>query len=237
MHLNKFLAYAGVCSRRKAVELIKTNRVTVNGGTISSPAFLVPERAKVAIDGEGVSCQQKTYIMLYKPRGYVTTVSDESGRRTVVDLLSGKIRQRVYPIGRLDYDTSGLLLLTNDGSFAQQVAHPRSKVAKKYRVMLDKPLLKQDFEKIKAGIWLPDGKVVVDDISYLPSKHKYTQVAIVLHAGKNRVIRRLFEHLSYGVRGLERVAINSLTLSGLSVGQWRHLTKQDMACVIKDYHP
>jgi 23S rRNA pseudouridine2605 synthase len=228
MHLNKYLAHAGVCSRRKAVELIQTERVTVNGTIVAQPAFQVPENAKVAIDGEGIKCHEKVYIMMNKPRGYLTTVSDERSRRTVIDLLSNKIRNRVYPVGRLDQDTSGLLLLTNDGQFAQHIAHPRNNIAKEYRVVLNRPLLKPDFEAIKAGVWLMDGKVKVDHIAYMSTKHKYTQLLVTLHSGKNRIVRRLFEHFSYEVILLERVAINTLGLDRLPVGHWRPLTPHEV---------
>jgi len=228
MQLNKFLAHAGVCSRRKAVELIETGRVVVNGAVIDQPGFRVPEKARVAVDGEGIRCQEKMYIMLNKPRGYITTLSDQYNRKTVMDLLAAKLRRNVYPVGRLDQDSTGLLLFTNDGSFAQQIAHPSKSVAKQYHVALDKPITAHDLEAIKAGVHLSDGLIKVDHIAYLPIKPKYTQVTLTIHSGKNRIVRRLFEHLSYKVIRLDRVAIGPLALDSLPIGKWRYISENEL---------
>ncbi len=232
MQLNKFLAHAGICSRRKAVDLIRSQRVTVNGIVASHPGFRVSDTAKVAIDGEGIGREEKIYIALHKPRGYVTTNDDERNRKVVSDLISGKAKRRLYPVGRLDKDTSGLLLMTNDGNFSASIAHPRNNVSKKYRIIVDRPFLQQDLEQVRQGVRLSDGMLRVDQIEYEKSKRRYTHLLVTLHSGKNRILRRLMEHFSYKIIVLERIAIGSVGIGDLAVGKWRYMTSEEISYFI-----
>ncbi len=230
MQLNKYIAQAGICSRRKAVELIKQGVVTVNGQKVTEPGYQVKSADIVRVRGKKVARQKLMYILMNKPKDYVTTVSDERGRRTVIDLLSGQIKERVYPVGRLDRSTTGLLLLTNDGELAEKLAHPRYEVKKVYHVLLDKPLVYADMQKIKAGVRLSDGLVRVDMISYAPGKYK-NHLRVTLHSGKYRIVRRMFEHFDYDVIQLDRVRYAGLTKKGLRVGMWRYLTAYEIRTV------
>lgn len=224
MQLNKYLAHAGVCSRRKAVDLIKAGKVMVNNKVITEPGHVVNPDDVVKVGGKKIKQEHKLYILLNKPKNCITTVSDEKGRRTVIDILKPMIKQRVYPIGRLDYDTTGVLLLTNDGLLAQKLSHPRYEVQKEYLVVLDLPLQAVDAQKIKAGVMLPDGKVKVDNFSFVKNKQR-KQVRVALHSGRYRVIRRLFKKLGYNVTSLDRIRFAGLTKRGVPIGKWRFLTK------------
>lgn len=226
--LSKYLAQSGFCSRRNAVELIKQLKVSVNGVTITEPGYKLPERAIVKVGNKVIRPPEKLYILLNKPKGYVTTVSDEFGRKTVMDLLYDAPKVRLYPVGRLDQDTTGLLLLTNDGELAQKLAHPRYEVQKTYIATLDKPFESEDLFKVQEGITLKDGKVDVDIIEYI---HHRTpeKIKITLHSGKNRVVRRIFAQLGYHVLKLDRVEYAGLTKKGLPLSRWRYLTKQELA--------
>lgn len=228
MQLNKYLAHAGITSRRKAVDLIKMGHVSVNGITIKNPSFRVSEDDEVRIDDKIIKYEKKIYILLNKPRGYVTTVSDEAGRPTVIDLIKSKIKERLYPVGRLDQDTTGLLVLTNDGMLAHRLAHPRYEVEKKYYAVLDRPLNVEDSAKIKEGVYLRDGIVRIDKLGFVPHKHR-NHLFVTLHSGKNRVIRRLFQALSYSVVKLDRISYAGLTKQGLRVGAWRFLTSKEVS--------
>lgn len=232
MHLNKFIAHAGICSRRKAVELIKDGYVKVNGKTVTNPAYLVVESDQVKVKGKLISREEKIYILLNKPTGYVTTVSDEKNRKTVLDLLGKEITERVYPVGRLDINTTGLVLLTNDGELAQKLSHPKYEVKKIYHVTLNKAFNEKDRAQIQAGVTLRDGKVAVDAIS-LPFGPKKNQVKITIHSGKYRIIRRLFEHLGYFVKKLDRIAYAGIEKGILPIGAWRYLSKTDIKKLIK----
>lgn len=223
MKLNHYLASAGVCSRRNAAELVKEGLITVNGAVVREPWFEVGEHQKVAYNGKPVACVQKIYVLLNKPKGYVTTVSDELGRNTVVDLLYPDIKERMFPVGRLDRLTTGLLVLTNDGNLAQQLAHPRYGVQKVYEVSLDKPLEEREFKKIERGMVLDGKRVVVDMIKYVSPRSK-SLVRLTIHSGRNRVIRRIFERLGFEVKALDRVSFGFLSKRGLPVGRWRYLT-------------
>lgn len=226
MQLNKFLAHAGIASRRAAVELIKKGSVSVNGTIIKDPGHRVIEGDLVKVHGKPVMAQELKYIMLNKPAGFVTTASDELGRNTVLDLIKG-IKERLYPIGRLDKNTTGLLLLTNDGDLAGKLSHPSSDITKVYHVTVHKTFTEEDRERLLAGVRLADGKVKADRVSHALGTKK-DQLRITLHSGKNRVIRRLFEALGYEVKKLDRVQYAFLPKKGLSAGCWRKLTRKEV---------
>lgn len=226
MQLNKYLAHAGVCSRRNAVELIKKGSVVINGSIIKEPGHVVTQHDVVTVRGKRVIPEKLVYIMLNKPKGYITAASDPTGKQTVLDLIGKQVAQRVYPVGRLDQTTTGLLLLTNDGALAQRLAHPRYEVQKEYIVTLDRSLDERDYKQIMRGVRLKDGLVKIDKVfSHEGGK---SQVRIVLHSGKYRVVRRLFEQLNYRVKALDRTKYAGLTKRGLPLGYWRNLTKGDV---------
>ena len=184
MVLSKYLAHSGVSSRRKAAELIKQGDVSVNGRMMDDPGYRVNPNDRIQVNNSSVKHEEKVYILMNKPRDYVTTVSDEKGRKTVLDLLKGAIRARLYPVGRLDRNTTGLLLLTNDGELAQRLSHPSHEVQKVYQVTLDNELADSDYQKIAQGLMLEDGRIKVDDISFVPGASNV--VTIKLHSGKKR---------------------------------------------------
>lgn len=228
MRLNAYVAAAGVCSRRKAVELVKGGLITVNGNIHNDPSYVVQSHDDIRLQGRRLKLQNAyVYIMLNKPKGYVTTTADERGRRTVLDLLGKKQTERIYPIGRLDRDTTGLLLLTNDGPLAHALMHPRRCIHKEYRVYLDKNLEDVHLAAIKKGVYLFDGRITVDEIK-LPKQQDRRTVLLTIHSGKKRIIRRLFYSLGYEVKQLERVAYAGLTLRGLESGAWRYLTATEI---------
>ncbi|MCL5874918.1 MAG: rRNA pseudouridine synthase [Candidatus Dependentiae bacterium] len=231
--LSKFIAQAGFCSRRKAVELIESGKVTVNGKKIINPAERINDSDTVKAGSKVIRNEQKVYILLNKPKGYVTTVADEHGRHTVMDLLADAPKVRLYPVGRLDRDTTGLLILTNDGELTQSLAHPSHNIKKIYIVTLDKPLQPEHLGMIKAGIRLKDGLVPVDALEYIHPKSP-EKVKITIHSGKYRVIRRLFGHLEYHVHALDRVFYAHLSKKGLPLGRWRFLTKQEVLLLKKN---
>ncbi len=232
MQLNKFLAHAGVCSRRNAVELIKKGLVRVNGALIKEPGYVVSEKDAVTVRGKKVVVERKLYFILNKPRGYITTTSDEQGRQTVMDLMGSSYKERLYPVGRLDRNTTGILLLTNDGELAQRLAHPRYKVQKMYHVVLNKPFTESDRKKILAGVRLRDGKVTVDRISHGLGPKK-NQLRVTLHSGKYRIVRRLFESLGYEIKKLDRVQYAGMNKRGLSAGVWRKLSQKEIGYLKK----
>ncbi|WP_291910893.1 pseudouridine synthase [Chitinophaga sp. CB10] len=229
MPLNKFIAHSGICSRRKAVDYIREGKVSVNGEIVKEPATKVTAKDNVALLDKKLTIQKNlVYILLNKPKGYITTTDDPEGRRTVMDLIEDAVEEeRVYPVGRLDRNTSGLLLLTNDGELAQKLAHPKHNIKKIYQVELDKPLSKADSEKIVAGLTLEDGVAFVDALGYIDPKDK-RQIGIEIHSGKNRIVRRIFEHLEYNVEKLDRVMYAGLTKKNLGRGQWRFLTEKEV---------
>jgi 23S rRNA pseudouridine2605 synthase len=227
MQLNKFLAHAGICSRRQAVEYIKAGKVMVNGIVITQPGHRVAQGDKVLCDGKKVMQEELVYILLNKPKDYITTVADERGRKTVLELIKPSIPERIYPVGRLDRNTTGLLVLTNDGEFTQLLAHPKHEIYKIYHVTLDAILSKNDFQRIIQGVELEDGTAHIDDITWVPGQ-SHKQLYVALHSGKNRIIRRLFEHLGYEVKALDRVEYAGLTKSGLQRGEWRYLTQSEI---------
>ncbi len=223
MTLNKFIAQSGICSRRKAVELIKAGKVTINHKKITTPAYQVKENDVVRVNKKAITPQEYVYILLNKPVDFITTVSDELGRKTILDLIKNATKARVFPVGRLDKETTGLLLLTNDGDLSQQLAHPKFGIQKTYQVTLNKHLDALDLQKIKKGIRLKDGMVKIDEI-----KKFRNQIKLTLHSGKYRVIRRLFDHLGYKVIKLDRVNYAGLSKRGLKVGLWRLLRKNEI---------
>ena len=227
--LNKYIAHSGVCSRRDAAELIKQGKVTVNGKPVTEPGTKVLPSDTVKVNGKKVTISHNlVYILLNKPKDYITTTDDPQGRKTVLDLIRHATAERVFPVGRLDRNTSGVLLLTNDGDLAQKLAHPSHEIKKIYHVVLDKPLTKADFEKIIGGeIVLEDGPAVVDVLAYADPKDR-TQIGLEIHSGRNRIVRRIFEHLHYDVRGLDRVMYAGLTKKNVQRGKWRLLTEKEI---------
>ncbi len=228
MRLNKYIAHAGVCSRREADKLIGTGVITVNGDIVTELGYKVKRGDKVHMDGQLLIAEKLQYVLLNKPKNFVTTTDDPQERKTVMDLVSKATNERIYPVGRLDRNTTGLLLLTNDGDLAKKLTHPKHRVRKVYHVFLDKPVTKADMKKISDGIDLEDGKLVVDKISYVENEAANKEVGIQIHSGKNRIIRRLFEHLGYEVIRLDRVVFAGLTKKDLPRGKWKHLSKAEL---------
>ena len=228
MRLNKMLATAGIASRREADELIKMGLVTVNGKVVTELGIKVMPTDDVRYNGTRIRAEKKVYILMNKPKGFITTVDDPKARKTVMDLFGGNVAERIYPVGRLDRATTGVLLFTNDGDLAKKLTHPSHGAKKIYHVVLDKAVTNGDIQKIASGeVELEDGKVPVDAISFIPEKAK-TNVGLELHVGRNRIVRRLFEHLGYEVVKLDRVSFAGLTKKNLSRGQWRHLNQQEL---------
>lgn len=227
--LNKYISNAGICSRRKADEYIKNGYVTVNDQTVYEMGYKVQPKDVVKFKGKKVVSEKKIYVLLNKPRGYITTTSDEKDRKTVMELVKDASEKlRIYPVGRLDRNTSGLLLLTNDGELTLQLSHPSSEVTKVYQAELDKPLTEEDRQKIKKGLQLEDGLALVDEIDYTLPRGDDRHVGIELHIGKNRIVRRIFEHLGYEVLKLDRVLYAGLTKKNLPRAKWRFLTEKEL---------
>lgn len=226
--LSKFLAQSGIASRRKVVDIIKSKIVTVNGVMINEPGFKVNNGDIIRLNDTIVRSDEKVYIVLNKPKNCITTVSDDLGRHNVLNLVAQATNTRIYPVGRLDRNTTGLLLLTNDGELALKLSHPRFEVEKIYHVQLDKSLTRAHMHKIMSGVQLEDGFIAVDAIHYFADRTKQN-IIVAIHSGKNRIVRRIFEHLGYDVRKLDRAGYAGLTKSKLEVGQWRYLTKSEVA--------
>jgi 23S rRNA pseudouridine2605 synthase len=228
MPLNKFLAHAGICGRREAAELIKQGQVTVNGDTIFEPGFKVLGNEDVKWKGKRIFIQKNlVYILLNKPKDYITTSKDPEGRKTVLDLIKDAAQQRVYPVGRLDRNTTGVLLLTNDGALAQKLTHPSFQVKKVYEAKLNKPLAKADMEALLTGFMLEDGFIKADSAAYADTKDK-SVIGIEVHSGRNRIVRRMFEHLGYEVKALDRVLFAGLTKKNVDRGTWRYLNEKEI---------
>lgn len=227
IRLNKFLANAGVCSRREADEFITAGVVSVNGQVVTELGTKIKRGDEVKFHDQVVSIERKVYVLLNKPKDTVTTSDDPQARRTVMDLVKGACEERIYPVGRLDRNTTGVLLLTNDGDLASKLTHPKYLKKKIYHVHLDKNLTKVDMEQIAAGIQLEDGEIHADAISYT-DENKKDDVGIEIHSGKNRIVRRIFESLGYKVVKLDRVYFAGLTKKGLRRGDWRYLTEQEV---------
>lgn len=228
MPLNKFLAHCGVTSRRDAVQIITDGKVTVNKTVVTQPAFKVNEKDEVVYNGKKLFVTKNlVYILLNKPKDYITTTDDPQKRKTVLQLTKNATDQRIYPVGRLDRNTSGVLLLTNDGALTQELTHPSFNVKKVYEVKLDKPLTKADFEKILNGLKLEDGEIFADALAYADSKDK-SVIGIELHSGRNRIVRRIFEFLGYEVKALDRVMYANLTKKNVDRGRWRYLSEREI---------
>lgn len=227
IRLNRFIANAGICSRREADNYITAGSVQVNGQVVSELGYRVKPSDVVKFDGKVISAEKKQYILLNKPKGFITTTSDERGRKTVMDLVASATKERIKPVGRLDRLTTGLLLFTNDGDLADKLTHPANGVRKIYHVILDRKLHISDFQKIQEGIHLSDGFIEVDEIKYVENAPK-NEIGIRIHSGRNRIVRRIFEHLGYKVERLDRVVFAGLTKKDLPRGHWRHLTAQEV---------
>lgn len=227
VRLNKFLANAGVCSRREADEYIQAGRVTVNGEVVTELGTKVMRTDEIKFGENLVSLEKKVYVLINKPKDYVTTSDDPQQRKTVMDLVKDVCPERIYPVGRLDRNTTGVLLLTNDGDLASKLTHPKFLKKKIYHVFLDKPVAQEDLQKIAEGIELEDGEIHADEIAYSNELDK-KQVGIEIHSGKNRIVRRIFEHLGYRVIKLDRVQFAGLTKKNLRRGDWRFLTEKEV---------
>ena len=227
LRLNKFLANAGVCSRREADEFIQAGVVTVNGEVVTELGTKILRTDEVKFHDTPVSLEKKVYVLLNKPKDYVTTSDDPQQRKTVMDLVKDVCPERIYPVGRLDRNTTGVLLLTNDGDLASKLTHPKFLKKKVYNVHLDKNLTSHDMDQIREGITLEDGEIKADAVEYA-DQHDKSQVGIEIHSGKNRIVRRIFESLGYRVTKLDRVQFAGLTKKNLRRGDWRFLTEKEV---------
>ncbi|MCB0700621.1 MAG: rRNA pseudouridine synthase [Chitinophagales bacterium] len=226
MPLNKYIAHCGVCSRREAADLVKEGKIKVNGKVATEPGYKVLPKDKVEYKGKPLSYKKDlVYVLLNKPKNYITTTDDPKQRRTVMDLVKGVKADRIYPVGRLDRNTTGLLLMTNDGELAQKLSHPKYNIKKVYKVTVDKQLTEAHFEEIMKGLTLEDGPVKVDALAYLEDKN---EIGIEIHSGRNRIVRRIFEHLGYVVVKLDRVMYAGLTKKNIPRGKWRQLTDKEV---------
>ena len=229
MRLNRFLANSNICSRREADDFIASGVVSVNGQIVTTLGTkIVPAQDKVYFHNEPVSLEKKVYILLNKPKNIITTSDDPKDRRTVLDLINGACQQRVYPVGRLDRNTTGVILITNDGELTTRLTHPKHLFKKIYHVGLDKDLEDGDMQRLKDGIVLEDGEAKADDVSYVKDDSK-KQIGIEVHSGRNRIVRRMFEHLGYKVVNLDRVYFAGLTKKNLPRGKWRFLSEREVS--------
>jgi 23S rRNA pseudouridine2605 synthase len=228
MRLNKFIAMSGVAGRREADQIIASGRVAVNGKPVTELGTKVDAGADlITLDGRELRPEPLMYVLLNKPKNTVTTVDDPEGRRTVIDLVQGALEGRIYPVGRLDRNTTGVLLLTNDGALAEKLTHPSHGVRKLYAVTLDRPITHADVERLQAGITLDDGPFTPDGITVIEGAGGL-ELGVEIHSGRNRIVRRMFEALSYSVVALDRVAFGSLTKKGVRRGTWRALTPKEV---------
>jgi len=228
MPLNKFIAHCGVGSRRDAVPLIKEGKITVNGNVITEPGFKITDKDVVMFNGKKLFVTKNmVYILLNKPKDYITTTDDPQGRKTVLQLIKHATSERIYPVGRLDRNTSGVLLFTNDGELTQRLTHPSYNVKKVYEVKLDKPVTKAHFDKIVNGIQLEDGEIHADALAYADANDR-SIIGIEIHSGRNRIVRRIFEHLGYDVKALDRVMYAGLTKKNVERGKWRYLSEKEI---------
>lgn len=228
MPLNKFIAHSGVCARREAAQMVKDGKVKVNGKQVIEPGHKVSDKDEITVNGKQVHLAKNlVYILLNKPKDYLTTSSDPEGRKTVLELIEGATKERVFPIGRLDRNTTGVLVLTNDGELTQKLSHPSNEIKKIYEVKLDKPLTKSDMERAAVGMELEDGFIRPDVIAYADIKDKAV-IGIEIHSGRNRIVRRIFEHLGYDVRNLDRVMFAGLTKKNVDRSKWRYLNEKEV---------
>ncbi|MEN5233317.1 pseudouridine synthase [Sphingobacterium faecium] len=228
IRLNRYIANSGVCSRRKADELIAAGVVSVNGEAVTELGAKVdPAKDDIKYNGERLKREKMVYVLLNKPKDYITTTDDPQERHTVMELVSKATKERIYPVGRLDRNTTGLLLMTNDGNLAEKLSHPRNNISKIYNVELNKSLTQGDFNKIVFGLELEDGFVKPDDLSYVIGGSK-KEVGVQIHSGKNRIVRRIFESLGYEVVKLDRVVYANLTKKDLPRGRWRYIEEREL---------
>lgn len=227
IRLNRFIANSGICSRREADDLITAGVISVNGKIVSELGTKVNPEDEVRFNGEVIKGEKKVYILMNKPKGYVTSVDDPHSDKTVMDLLKGACNERVYPVGRLDKNSVGVLLFTNDGELTRKLTHPSYNKRKIYQVTLDKPLTEANMSKIAEGITLEDGPIFADEISYVNDSRR--EVGIEIHSGRNRIVRRIFESLGYSVQKLDRVYFAGLTKKKLKRGAWRFLTPKEVS--------
>ncbi|WP_231491214.1 pseudouridine synthase [Pedobacter sp. Leaf170] len=228
IRLNRYISNAGICSRRKADELIAAGIITVNGEAVTELGHKVdPAKDLVRYNGELLKREKKVYVLLNKPKDYITTTDDPQERRTVMQLVDKASRERIYPVGRLDRNTTGLILMTNDGDLADKLSHPKNGITKIYNVELNKALSQGDLNKIAFGLELEDGLIKPDNISYVTGGTK-KEIGIQIHSGKNRIVRRIFEHLGYSVEKLDRVVYGNLTKKDLPRGRWRYLEEHEL---------
>jgi 23S rRNA pseudouridine2605 synthase len=228
IRLNKYIANSGVCSRREADKLIEAGAVTVNGKVVTELGTKVSATDKVVFGGQAINREKPRYVLLNKPKGYITTVTDPENRKTVMSLVENACRERIYPVGRLDRNTTGLLLFTNDGNIAKKLTHPRYGIKKIYHVEIDKPLIKEHYTKISGGFRLDDEVIKVDAIEFIGDGKDKKQIGLELHSGQNRIVRRIFEHFEYKVVKLDRVFYAGLTKKNLPRGHWRFLEEQEI---------
>ena len=228
IRLNKYIANAGICSRREADTFIAAGNVTVNGKVVTQMGHKVKRTDDVRFDGRRLLPEKKEYVLLNKPKNFITTTRDEKGRKTVMQLIGSATKNRLYPVGRLDRNTTGLLLFTNDGEMAKKLTHPKYNQKKIYHVFLENNLKAQDMKKLASGINLEDGFIKPDGISYVNPESK-AEVGIEIHSGRNRIVRRMFESLGYTVVKLDRVFFAGLTKKNLPRGKWRFLTEKEIS--------
>jgi 23S rRNA pseudouridine2605 synthase len=229
IRLNKYIADAGICSRREADQLITAGAISVNGKVVTELGTKVLPTDKVQYSEQTLNREKNRYVLLNKPKGFITTTDDPQERKTVMTLISKACKERIYPVGRLDRNTTGLLLFTNDGEIAKKLSHPKYGVRKVYHVVLDRALSKKEIVEIQEGIELDDGMIKVDAIEYSGEGKDKKEIGIELHSGKNRIVRRIFEKLGYKVVRLDRIAYAGLTKKGLPRGEWRHLDEKEVS--------
>lgn len=229
IRLNKYISNSGVCSRRDADKLIESGVVKVNGKIVTELGTKIKPDDKVEYGSQRIKNERHVYLLLNKPKDYITTMDDPQGRRTVMELVGRACKERIYPVGRLDRNTTGLLLFTNDGELVKKLTHPRYNVRKIYNVLLDKKLLAEDLLKIKEGINIDGENIIIDDISFVEEGQGRREVGIELHSGQNRIVRRIFESLGYEVVKLDRIFFAGLTKKNLQRGKWRFLTQSEIA--------
>ena len=227
IRLNKYIANSGICSRREADTYIEHGSVEVNGKLVTEMGYKVQPDDVVRFDGTSISPEQKRYILLNKPKNYITTMDDDRGRKTVMELVANASKERIYPVGRLDRNTTGLLLFTNDGDLAKKLTHPKHNVRKLYHASLDRKLEIKDLEKLRGEVIIEGRKVFIDAVSYVEGQTK-TEIGIEIHSGRNRIVRKIFEHVGYKVNKLDRVIFAELTKKNLPRGRWRELTKLEV---------
>lgn len=232
LRLNKYIAQSGICSRREADEFIKKGLVTVNNEVIKEMGYKVNLNDQIKFEGKIILSEPFVYILMNKPKDFITTTEDDKGRKTVIDLLAGKVSERVFPVGRLDRNTTGVLLITNDGELTQILTHPSYQIKKVYHATLDKKVSQSDLDKLVEGFDLEDGFVHADAVAYVESEDK-RHVGIEIHSGKNHIVKRMFEHLGYDVERLDRVSFGTFTKKDLPRGKWRFLTNYELASIMK----